>query len=321
MRDLYFAACSEDGGIYHYKTDGENFEFCEKFECKEPMYLAIEQEKMHVILRDPYQNGKSYCGNLDITDNGELQNLSELNSTEGVVACHLYVEESQIYAVNYLSGNVIKLPEGKVVAHKGKGVNLPRQDSPHTHFVTATPDKNYICVVDLGLDKIFIYDKNLNLINTASVPLGYGCRHLAFNEKGDFCYCVNELKSSVTVFSVNGSDFKVLNTFPALPNDFTEKNTAAAIRIYKDYLYVSNRGHNSIACFKIMGEELELLSFTDCGGDSPRDFDIFDGIMYVTNETSGNVTLFRVNKEKLEKLETEFSMPNPLCVVSKKAEI
>ena len=60
---------------------------------------------------------------------------------------------------------------------------------------------------------------------------------------------------------------------------FNEKNTAAAIRIHNDRLYVSNRGHNSIAVFKINGKELVLEEIFSCGGEGPRDFDIFEDVL------------------------------------------
>ncbi len=315
MRDLYFASCSDNGGIYHYKVEKDNFKFCEKYECKKPMYLAIENNKIYALLKKPKNDENSYCFDLDLLEDGGFGNSSNLINTKGVVACHLFVQNNNVYAVNYLSGNVVKLPSGKVSTHSGKGENIKRQEAPHTHFVTNTPDDKFICVTDLGLDKIFVYDKELKLISSAEVPKGYGCRHLVFN--GNICYCVNELQSSVSVFRYNNGKLLYLKTYNALPNDYKGNNLAAAIRINNDYLYISNRGHNSIACFKIAGEELELLSFTDCNGNGPRDINIFDNIMYVTNELSNNVTVFKVNGEKLIKLDVEFEMPRPICVISK----
>lgn len=317
MKNLYFLGCDKNGGVYHYKQADGKLVFCEKTPLDRPMFSVIENNTMYVLLRDPLGNGISYCEKFDILPSGGLEKTGKGLPTKGVVACHLCIDGENVYAVNYLSGNVVKLPKGTVDQHNGKGVNLPRQDAPHTHFVCLTPDKKYVCVTDLGLDKIFVYDKDLNYINSFSVPSGHGCRHLAFNESGEICYCVNELKSTVTVFRYSDGNFNRLESYSALPENFSGENLSAAIRVDKGYLYVSNRGHNSITCFKIKGEELEYIKSTDCGGKSPRDFDITDDIMYVTNEQSDNVTVFSVQNGQLIKKDEELKIPSPLCVAVK----
>ena len=49
-----------------------------------------------------------------------------------------------------------------------------------------------------------------------------------------------------------------------IPEDFTENNQASAIHISKDrhFLYAANRGHNSIAIFRV-SEDTGLLEPVD----------------------------------------------------------
>lgn len=317
MKDLYFAACSEDGGIYHYKEENGRIEFIKKYDIDRPMYLAIEEDKMYVILRDVY-DGMSAVSSFDIESDGSLCNMTIPISARGKCACHLCVENGTVYTANYLSGTV-SIVGSKTVAHTGCGPNKPRQDMPHCHYINFSQDKKYLLVCDLGNDTIYTYDKNLFEVSKSKVPDGHGCRHLVMSKKYNVVYCVNELASTVSVFEINDGTLTLVNTVNALPEEFEGKSTAAAIRLSEneDYLYSSNRGDDSVCVFRVSdkGRKLEPLKYVKTGGVSPRDFDIADGYMYVTNEQTNNVTVFRVDGANIQKLPNELTMPGPLCVV------
>ncbi len=321
MTNIYIASCVKGGGIYHYTLSENNvLDFCEKTTLDEPMYMIIRNEKMYILLRQPDEK-TNFSGELsiDIDGTGKLFAPSRIISTKGVVACHLEVSDDNIYAVNYVSGSVIKLPD-TLVTHSGHGLHKVRQAAPHTHFVHASPDGKYILVTDLGLDKIFVYNKDLKLVSEVSVPSGHGPRHLAFSDDGKIVYCVNELGSSVSIFSYSDGELKLQNTISALPKDFSGDNISAAIRIKDNYLYVSNRGHNSISVFEIKDSyNIVLKECVDCGGNSPRDFNIIDDVLICTNEKSDNVTVFKLNNYIPEIIsESELNIPSPLCVAYKK---
>lgn len=321
MTNIYIASCVKGGGIYHYTLSENNtLDFCEKTTLDEPMYMIIRNEKMYILLRQPDEK-TNFSGELsiDIDGTGKLFAPSRIISTKGVVACHLEVSDDNIYAVNYVSGSVIKLPD-TLVTHSGHGLHKIRQNAPHTHFVHASPDGKYILVTDLGLDKIFVYDKDLKLVSEVSVPSGHGPRHLAFSSDGKIVYCVNELGSSVSIFSYSDGKLNLKNTISALPKDFSGDNISAAIRIKDNYLYVSNRGHNSISVFEIKDSyNIVLKECVDCGGNSPRDFNIIDDVLICTNEKSDNVTVFKLNNYIPEIIsESELNIPSPLCVAYKK---
>ena len=117
------------------------------------------------------------------------------------------------------------------------------------------------------------------------------------------------------MFKVSGNQFIYLDTYKALP-DYEGKNTAAAIRIKGEYLYISNRGANTISKFKICGEALELVGNFDCFGDGPRDFDIIEDLFFCTNEQSDDVTVLKETENGFELVE-RLEMPSPICVVAK----
>lgn len=312
--DIYIASCAEDGGILHCKLSSEGkVTRLGLTQADRPMYMIKDGSKMHVLLRAPFQNDESGLQSFDIAQDGTLHNGTDIISTKGQVACHLCEADGKIYAANYISGSVIRFPD-KLDTHTGCGTNPERQSSPHTHFVAETPDKKYICSTDLGLDSIFFYDHNLNRRFVLHVPDGFGARHLAFSEDGRYLYCVNELKSSVSVFRYDGDNSSYISTYPALPEDFTGSNLAAAIRIRKDRLYISNRGHDSIAVFSADGEKLTLKGFYPVGRE-PRDFNIFDDLLVCCNMLDNDVTIYKITEDGLVLTDRISDITEPLCII------
>ncbi len=318
MRNIYIAECTEDGGVYRYQmTEDGNVTFCEKTAMPKPMYLAKQNGKLYVLLEKGAEENHSTLRIYQLDEEGAVTGLLSEESSGGVCACHLCViEDETVYAVNYVSGSVTKFSD-KVITHDGVcGPQKPRQNTPHTHYVGQTPDGAYFAVTDLGLDRIYIYDKELQEVSSVKAPAGCGPRHLIFSEDGKTCFCVNELNSTVSAYDYADGTLTLGDTVSILPEGFSELNTAAAIRLHNGLIYASNRGHQSIACLSYENKKLKLLSLTDCGGAGPRDFDIFDDILICTNENSNNVTFFRVDGANLEKLPQELKLNGALCVIS-----
>lgn len=314
-RHIYIAACEPDGGIMHGEiSDSGKIEIKDTAYCDRPMYLALKGQRLYTLLRKP-DEGSPYSGltYFNVNKDGSLGEQGDIMSTKGEVACHLAVLDSGIYAVNYISGSVIKFPE-RLVTHTGKGPNAKRQGAPHTHFVCASPDNKFICVNDLGADKIAVYDNELNKYSEVAMPAGCGPRHLAFSKDGEYAYCINELSSTVTVLGYKEGRFNVGKSYSTLPDNYSGESTAAAIRIDGEYLYASNRGADTVCVFKLKGDGLEKYTEFDCGGKSPRDFNITGNLIVCTNESSNNVTVFRKTAEGFEKTDDVFAK-SPLCVI------
>lgn len=314
IKHIYFLSCRTNGGIFHYLFENGKFQFVEKVTLDRPMYATIKDNKLYVILRE-IETVTHFGGLLsfDIDKKGKLINPTQIESTKGIVPCHLDVVDNNKFVVNYLSGNITKVGE-KTVTHNGTGVHPTRQEAPHTHFVCSSADKKYILCTDLGLDKIFVYDKDLNEKYNIKMPDGSGPRHLVFSNDKRYLYCVNELSNDVSVIEWNRGDPTCKGTYPAIPY-FKGESTAAAIRINGDYLYVSNRGADTISRFKIINEKLELLENTCCGGKGPRDFTIVDGYIICTNEISDSVTVLKLENGKPILTNEKLEIDSPLCVI------
>ncbi|MBE5751989.1 MAG: lactonase family protein [Clostridiales bacterium] len=306
---IYVLSCEtveNGGGIYGYDLTekGELIQLA-YFPCDRPMYAVKCKKGLCVLLRQPFEK-KNFSGYFYVDEN--LQTATEIKSTQGVVACHLCVDNADVYIVNYLSGNIVK--NGEIILQRtGKSMHPTRQTEPHTHFVDKTPD-GYLAVCDLGTDTLAIYDKDLQLISEEKVPSGYGIRHLVFSKDGKYIYAVNELVPSISVFEYANGKAKPVNTVEMECKN--EKANGAAIRLSADgkYLYVSLREENVICVFEVNGEELTLVQKTDCGGDSPRDFNLFNDYLISCNEKSGNVAVYDLKNGKFT---DDIKMDGALC--------
>lgn len=311
---IYVLSCEtveNGGGIYGYDLTekGELLQLA-YFPCDRPMYAVKCKKGLCVLLRQPLGEN-NFSGYFYVDEN--LQTATEIKSTQGVVACHLCVDNADVYIVNYLSGNIVR--NGEIILQRtGKSMHPTRQTEPHTHFVDKTPD-GYLAVCDLGTDTLAIYDKDLQLISEEKVPSGYGIRHLVFSKDGKYIYAVNELVPSISVFEYVNGKAKLVNTVEMECKN--EQANGAALRLSIDgkYLYVSLREENAICVFEINGKELTLAQKTDCGGDSPRDFNIFGEYVVCTNERSNNVSVFRLQDGIFDGLVASIPLSKVLCVL------
>lgn len=313
---MYVASCVPDGGIYHYVyEDGEMREVC-KTAADRPMYLALTGDRLYAVLREPFaDSANSGVCYWDIDADGNLCNQSEIVSTGGRCGCHLTVENGRVYVANYLSGSVAMLPEGTVAIHSGSGVDPARQEAPHVHFAGFTPDRKWLLAVDLGLDAIFMYAPDLQTSKRVKMPAGHGCRHLAWSEDGKYCFCVNELASTLSVLRYAQDALVLLDTVSVLPEEYQGSNTAAAIRVAGERIYISVRGCDQVVMLQHHEGVLTKPVFADCEGESPRDINIIRDFLFCANENSDCVAAFRINKDELRSMNIQIPVPKPLCIV------
>lgn len=294
---IYLLSCESvhgGGGVYAVElTESGKAQKCGYFPCDRPMYAVKCKKGLCVLLRRPTENSED-SGYFFASE--DLKDSTEIRSTLGAVACHLCADGDDIYIANYISGNIVK--NGKTVAKRtGHGPNPDRQREPHTHFISKTPD-GYFAVCDLGTDTLAIYDSDLRLISESKVPSGYGIRHAAFSADGKYIYAVNELVPSVSTFVYRGGKAALANTVKI---DCEKKNASgAAIRLSQDgkTLFVSVREENIICAFDVKGEVVKPIYKFDCGGDCPRDLDIYGNFLVIRNEKSGNAMVYDIKNKK-----------------------
>lgn len=244
----------------------------------------------------------------------------------------LFAEYSAAHA-----GAIALGPDGSfgaraVVHHEGSGPNLKRQESAHCHCAVASPDDSVMFVCDLGTDTVNAYDLAGFKASGALAPLpdadfhcapGLGPRHLVFNPAGDRAYLIYELGNAVQPFAWGGGRLTPLQApLSTLPAGFGGESKCAAIRISPcgKWLLASNRGHDSIAAFRIrpdgtLGGDPVVSPLT---GRFPRDFEfVSPDCLVVGHKLSDNVGLYRFDAATgaLARLDATLEMPRPLAFI------
>jgi 6-phosphogluconolactonase len=314
-------------------------------EMVNPTFLAIHPtgKFLYAVRETGDFDKKTRSGAVHAYAIGDKGGLTYLNaaSSEGGGPCHVTVDRAGkfVLAANYGGGSACVLPidkGGKVgkstgfVQHIGKGVNPKRQEAPHAHSINLDDANNFAFVADLGLDKVLIYkfDKDAGKITLNDPPAGIvkdgaGPRHFAFHSSGKFAFVNNELDSTVTSFAYDAAAGKLteIHTLSTLPKEHPGNSTAEVVAHPNGkFLYVSNRGHNSIAQFTVDPKTGRMTANGHQGEgiNVPRNFalDPTDQWCVVCNQNGDSVIVFKVNPEtgRLEKTDSKIAVGGPVCV-------
>jgi 6-phosphogluconolactonase len=263
-------------------------------------------------------------------------------SSAGDGPCHLATDGAHLYVANYTSGSAAAytlLPDGRIsdlvwsAQHRGSGPHV-RQDAPHAHCAVPDPHRRSVHVVDLGTDRVVRYDADPatgGFHHAAELALepGSGPRHLAFHPHEPMAFVVCELDSTLVALRIDGSvdgptgELVPGRTTSTLPDGFAGESLAAAVRVHPDghRVFVSNRGHDSIATFAIggPGEPLTSLGHVASGGTGPRDLAIDPSgeLLLAANRQSGHIAGFALDDRTAlpRPLGTVARVPEPACIL------
>lgn len=182
----------------------------------------------------------------------------------------------------------------------GAGPNKDRQERSHPHSVMETATNNVFAVADLGTDLLSLIklgrNGDLEISSQVVMPAGCGPRHMRLHPNGRFTLICGELDSTVLCLDAN---FALVDRKSTLPPETAIDNTAAEICIAPDgrYVYLSNRGHNSIAVFGFDADTglLNPLGHTSSNGTTPRHFQLTRSgkHLIVANQGSDNLVVLQ----------------------------
>ena len=336
-------------GIYVFKlnpSDG-GLTPVQTVPASNPSFVALDPTLTHLysVNEDAPGSVSAYALN---SSNGTLTFLNSMSAI-GKFTTHISVHPSgqYLFAANYgdLSapgnfpvyrinangsiGTMTDLFQG-VGYGTNAGPNPERQETLHAHQILTDLSSSHVCAVDLGADKVNVLNLNLGTgkLTPATVPFGpvasgSGCRHMAFHPDKSHAYVLDELVSSITVSKydpVRGA-FIWVQTISTLPSDFTGVNTTAEIRVHPSgqFLYNTNRGHNSVTMYAIDEEtaELDVIGWESTRGEWPRgmNLDPSGTFLYVGNQNTDTIAVFRIQPSNGKlKFSTLVVTPTPVDI-------
>ena len=317
-------------GIYAYRFQSESGDLTPLglvAETPNPTFLALSANHQFLYAvneESNYQNTHSGLVSGFSIDHlhGKLTPINSAASG-GAGPCHVSVDHtgSGLFVANYGSGSAASFHlsrTGQLGApasqfqFSGRGANPKRQEGPHCHCATVSPDNRFVLINDLGLDRIHIYrlepataKLTLNDPPFWSSKPGAGPRHLAFHPRGEFAYSINEMASTVDVlhWDPKTGTLATVQNISSLPEDFHGESSGAEIVADPTgrFVYASNRGHNSIAVFAVDQEKGTLSSVQSAmlPGREPRHFtlDPTGNWVLVGNQLIKSISIFRRDPE------------------------
>lgn len=286
----------------------------------DPLTLAIDRNNRFLYVAHANDKITAY----EINSKGELTRRNQQPvGGETVAAMRIVPSGRFILAAIYCRGAGVAVipiaPDGRLDARTqfihmagDTGPHPIKQTHSHPHDIQFDPSGRFAVIADRGLDGVFVFEfeERTGHLLPAEWPVvasrrGAGPRHFKFHPTSSHLYLVNELDSTITTFEWNGRIGKLtpVQTMSTVPASFTENNSPADIVISPagHSLFVSNRGHDSIATFVIdpQNGHLRASDWIPSGGRRPRSFalDRAGSLLHVANETSCTIVSFRINQE------------------------
>jgi len=340
-------ADAKDPGIHHFKLDlstGALSPAGGTAGVANPSFVTISPDKKFLYaIGEAALKGKKggAVASFSIDEKtGALTQLSEQSSV-GNGPCYVTADKTGkvVLVANYGGGSIASLPvsaDGKLseaatfVQHTGSSINKGNQAGPHAHSINVSPDNKFALAADLGIDKIMVYkldpEKGTLTANdppSADLPPGSGPRHFAFHPSGKYVYVCGEINSTVNAFTYDADKgalkhFQSLSTLP----EPVKGNSTAECQAHPNgkFVYVSNRGHNSVAVFHVdeATGKLTAAGHAPTGGKTPRNFGIdpTGKFLIAANQDSNNVVVFKIDPKTGMPAPAghEVPVPKPVCV-------
>jgi len=309
-------------GVHVYRIDPQSgmWELCQHLDGLANPSLFTVRNDGRVLFS--VHGGRDHISAFRISSSdGHLTLLSQMPCQgSNPVDAALDNDARHLVVANYSSGTVAVMPlepDGRMLpAHQvheltGKpGPDPVEQSASHPHAVIFDPTGRFVIVPDKGFDCTFVFRFDYSTGRIEPTTQGYiasrpgaAPRHCIFHPSQPLLYVNNELDSTVTAFAWNATDggLTELQIVETLSQRDAGRNTTAEIGVTADgrFLYVSNRGHDSIARFAIANDgHLRLLGTTPTGGKRPRFFtlDPTGNFLFAANQESDNIVTFRVDK-------------------------
>lgn len=309
-----------------------------------PSFLAVspDQKHLYAIGEVGSFNGKKggAVAAFSIDDKTGALTLVSQQTSGGDGPCYVTSDRTGrvVLVANYGGGSVESIPvaDGKLgepgtfIQHTGSSIHRGKPTVPRAHSINVSPDNRFALAADLGLDKVLIYKLDAGKGTMApndpphgELPAGAGPRHFAFHPSGKYVYVCGELSSTVHAMTWDAEKgaLKAVQELSTLPNE-VKGNSTAECQVHPSgkWVYVSNRGHDSVAVFKVdeSSGKLTAVGHVPTGGKTPRNFGVDPTGKYLiaANQNSNSVVVFAVDEKTgmPKPAGHEVQVPKPVCV-------
>lgn len=272
---------------------------------KNPKYISVDHGIITAVADFSHGSGVAVF-------NGKGEIIDQI-AFEERTSCHVAVDGNDIYTANYHTGTVTHLvnEDGKLRLIRSEQI----QDGAGCHQVILW--KDCVLVPCLFLDRVVIFDRDLNYKGSLKFGNGSGPRHGVITKDGEYLYLVTELSNQLYV--IHTGDWKVESVTCLLPNDEKQVRDTAAIHMSKDekYVYVSTRTKNVISVLEMKDHQPTLIQCVSCLGNHPRDFMLVDQYLLCANRNSDEIVSFPIHEDgTLGKPASKISVPEAVCLVA-----
>lgn len=289
------------------------FSFEDGILCDPELLCEIENPK-YINLQDGIITAaadvKGGSGIASVSREGEILDTV---SYERRTSCYIGRNGNRLYTANYHDGTVSLAELNEDNTLKFIKTEIIR-DGAGCHQVLFHGDK--VLVPCLFLDRVVIFDADLNRIGSIHFNHGTGPRHGIFTRDGQYLYLVSELSNEL--FVIKADTWEILSSISVLPNGEKNKRDSAAIRLSEDEskVYVSTRTMDIISVVSVKDQKPELIQTVSCGGRHPRDFTLIGNYLLSANRFTNDVVSFRINEDGTvgEKV-SSISIPEPVSLV------
>jgi 6-phosphogluconolactonase len=346
MRQHAFVGTYTDGdsdGIYHLDVSAEaepHLELTGSTSVEDsPSFLALHPEDP--VLYAVHEVSEGGASAFRIESDGEERTLAPLGRVESGAGgpCHCSVHPSGefLLVAHYTGGAVSALPiredgaldaPSDVVRHEGSSRDPERQSEAHPHSINPDPDGRFVYVPDLGTDEVIVYEFDaeageLDRVSAVEARPGAGPRHLDFHPEEPYLYLLNELDSTLCAYERDPATggLTEVDRQSTLPEAFAGENLTADVHVHPsgDWVYCSNRGHDSIAAFGTgEGGALRFRGTVPTRGEWPRNFalDATGELLFAENKNTDDVRTYRVDGGTggLAPVDSRVSIPQPVCL-------
>ncbi|MBQ1346643.1 MAG: beta-propeller fold lactonase family protein [Erysipelotrichaceae bacterium] len=292
-------------GIYRFEFEDGNLSDPELFcAVRSSKYLCSYGDKIITICDGEEKSG------LSLID--EKGTVLDTLLFEKPSSCYVTVHDDLIYTANYHAGTLSRLRIREDKFELLKSVSI--RDKAGCHQVLFHEDK--ILVPALFLDKVLIFNEDLDRIGEIAFPEGSGPRHGIFNKDHTRLYLVSELSNEL--FLIDPETMEIIDSIGLLENGEKHVEGTAAVRLdqKESFLYVSTRGKNVLSVIDVR-EKPKLIQNADCGGDHPRDFILTDNCLLCADRFSDEVVCFRIEEDGLIGEECgRIRVPEAICLIT-----